>query len=258
MIGHFYEQVTRKDFNSMAVSASTLRTLHRIQRQLTDLRSRLVRGPMQIAAGQAHVTRLNEAVAVAKEDVQKTKLATHQRELQLKEREGRIEDIRAKLNAASSNKEYQMLIEQIAADEQANSVLSDEILELYDKVEQLAEVVQAKAAQLAKGKDDLAKLRQKVEGEKGTLETDVARLVDECQELEATLPRDIKQDFDRIVGTRGEDGLACLEGEFCGHCNQMINPQMFNELLLEKLVLCKSCGAILYLPEDREPKRREE
>ena len=32
---------------------------------------------------------------------------------------------------------------------------------------------------------------------------------------------------------------------------------MFNELLLEKMVLCKSCGAILYLPEDREPVKKD-
>lgn len=212
---------------------------------------------MQIAAGEANLNRLSEAVNAAKDDVKKTQLAASQKELQLKDREGRIEDIRAKLNAASSNKEYQLLIEQIAADEQANSVLSDEILELFDKLETLNQVVKVKVAELAKGQEDLAKLKQKVEGEKGVMETDVARLVDECEALEATLPRDVKQDYDRIVGGRGEDGLACVEGEFCGHCNQMINPQMFNELLMEKLVMCKSCGAIVYLPEDREPKRHE-
>jgi predicted nucleic acid-binding Zn-ribbon protein len=190
--------------------------------------------------------------------VKKTQLATHQKELQLKEREGRIEDVRTRLNSASTNKEYQAWIEQIAADEQANSVLSDEILELFDKVEQVQGGVAETAADLAKATEEFGKLKQRIEGEKGSMESDVARLTSECSELEKTLPSDIKQDFDRIVGTRGEDGLACVEGEFCGHCNQMINPQMFNEMLMEKMVLCKSCGAILYLPEDREPKRRDD
>ena len=242
----------------MAVPAATLRTLHRIHRQLTDLNSRLSRGPKQIEIGKANVAKCEAAVAAAKEDVKKTQLATNQKELQLKERESHIETIRGKLNAASSNKEYQTLLEQIAADEEANSVLSDEILELFDKVEQLQAVVGEQQQALEQGKADFQKLKDKVEGERGSLEADVARLTEECKELEKTLPAEIKQDFDRIVGTRGEDGLACVEGEFCGHCNQMINPQMFNELLLEKMVLCKSCGAILYLPEDREPKRRED
>ena len=242
----------------MAVPASTLRTLHRIHRQLTDLNSRLDRGPRQIAAGEANLANLEAAVTAAKDDVQKTQLATNQKELQLKEREGHIEDIRAKLNSASTNKEYQTLVEQIAADEQANSVLSDEILELYDKVEQLGGVVNEKQAELSKGKEDFEKLKSKIEGDRESLETDVARLSKECAELQATLPVEIKADFERIVGSRGEDGLACVEGELCGHCNQKINAQMFNELLRENLVLCKSCGAVLYLPENREPVKNDD
>lgn len=241
----------------MAVSAATLRTLHRIHRQLTDLRSRLNRGPKQVAAGEANVAKLQTAVDAAKEDVKKCQLTTNQKELQLKEREGQIEDTRTKLNSASTNKEYQALVEKIAADEQANSVLSDEILEMFDRAEQLGIVVKEKEADLAKGKEDFEKLRAKVDGERDSLETDVARLTKECQELEETLPAEIKQDFDRIVGGRGEDGLACVEGEYCGHCNQSINAQMFNLLLKEEFLLCKSCGAILYLPEDREPIKRD-
>ena len=239
----------------MAVSAATLRTLHRIHRQLTDLRSRLARGPKQVAFGEANVEKLQAVVDAAKEDVKKCQLATNQKELQLKEREGQIEDTRAKLNSASTNKEYQALVEKIAADEQANSVLSDEILEMFDRVEQLGIVVKEKEADLSKGKEDCEKIRNKVEGEKASLEADLVRLTGECEELENSLPVDIRPDYSRIVGGRGEDGMACVEGEFCGHCNQMINAQMFNLLLLEELVLCKSCGAILYLPEDREPKK---
>lgn len=241
----------------MAIPAATFRTLHRIHRQLTDLRSRLDRGPKQVAAGEANVAKFQAAVDAAKEDVKKCQLTTNQKELQLKEREGQIEDTRAKLNSASTNKEYQTLVEKIAADDQANSVLSDEILEMFDRAEQLGITVKEKEAELAKGKEDFAKLKAKVEGERESLETDLARLTKEGQELQDTLPAEIQQDFARVVGGRGEDGLACIEGEFCGHCNQKINAQMFNLLLKEELVLCKSCGAFLYLPEDREPIKRD-
>ena len=238
----------------MAVPAATLRTLHRIHRQLTDLRSRLDRGPKQIAFAEANLTTLSGVVDSAKEDVKKAQLTTNQKELQLKEREAGIEATRTKLNTASSNKEYQAFVEKIAADEQANSVLSDEILEMFDKVEDLQKVVKEKEAELNQAKGECDQLRKRVNGEKQSLEEDVARPTGECKELEVTLPADIKSDFDRIVGTRGEDGLAVIEEGFCGHCNQAVNSQMINELMMEeKMILCKSCGAILYLPENLEP-----
>ena len=47
----------------MSVSASALRELHRIHRQLTDLRERADRGPKQIRARETNLTRLNEDLA---------------------------------------------------------------------------------------------------------------------------------------------------------------------------------------------------
>ena len=50
------------------------------------------------------------------------------KQLQMKEREEKIVNLQGKLNAAKENREYQALKDQIAADKQANVVLSDEIL----------------------------------------------------------------------------------------------------------------------------------
>ena len=242
----------------MTGSSATLRTLHRIHRQLTDIRSRLDKGPKLIAARKANLEAMAGKVEMAKQVVKETQLATNQKELQLKEREAQILTTQGKLNTANSNKEYQAFVEQIAADEQANSVLSDEILELFDKIEELKKAVHDRESEFSQGEEELAQVTKKIEGERETLEADLSRLMAECEELEASLPAEVKQDFERIVGTRGEDGLAVVEEEFCGNCNQRVNPQMINELLMEKVVLCKSCGAFLYLPENREPVKRGE
>ena len=75
------------------------------------------------------------------------RVATDQKQLQLKSDEQKIKDHRAKLNAAASNREYQILKEQIAADEMTNSVLEDEIIEAMEKVDQLqATIAEAEAA----------------------------------------------------------------------------------------------------------------
>ena len=60
------------------------------------------------------------------------------KQLQLKSREDRIEDLRTKLNGANSNKEFQAFKEQIAADEQANLVMQDEVFEALEKIDDLS------------------------------------------------------------------------------------------------------------------------
>ena len=59
----------------------------------------------------------------------------------------RSTSLKAKLNAAASNREYQALKDQIAADQMAGSVLADEILEALEKIDELAAVSRRAAAE---------------------------------------------------------------------------------------------------------------
>ena len=97
----------------MSITAEALRELHRIHRQLTDLRGRLERGPKQLDAAEAGVRKMEADLTEAKEAAQKARITSDEKQLQLKGREDRIDDLQGKLNSASSNKEYQALKEQI-------------------------------------------------------------------------------------------------------------------------------------------------
>ena len=57
-------------------------------------------------------------------------------------------------------------------------------------------------------------------------------------------------EYDRVATARGEAALAQVDGEVCGSCYQTLTTQMMNVLYLSKPLFCKSCGALLYLPED--------
>ena len=113
----------------MSVTAAALRDLHRLHQQLADLRDRLERGPKQVRAREANVAQLDARLAEAREKAKQTQMAVDRKQLDLKSGEQKVLDLRVKLNTANNNREYQALLEQIAAAEMAGSVLSDEILE---------------------------------------------------------------------------------------------------------------------------------
>ncbi len=240
----------------MSVTAGTLRDLHRLHRQLTDLRSRLERGPRQIRAADAQITQLEQQWQQAKETVTRSRVLADQKELQLREREGRIRDVRSRLNSCSSNREYQAHLEQIAADEQANSVLSDEILELLDKISEQQQQAKKAEENVERAKQERQTVQQRVEGERASLEADRDRLAKELAQAEAALPGEFRAEYGRVVKARGEEALAPLDGDCCGGCYQTITPQMLNELLQDRPVTCKSCGCLIYRPEGWESPTR--
>jgi predicted nucleic acid-binding Zn-ribbon protein len=227
----------------------SLATLHRIHRQLADLRDRLERGPKQFKAAEANVKKCDAELAQAKETFKQAKIACDEKQLQLKSREAKLVDLTAKLNMAQSNKEYQLLKDQIAADKQANSVLADEILEALERLDQLQAAAKVAEQNLAKTKEDLGKVRQRIDSQQQGLETELARVTGELKAAEDLLDGDFKQNYLRLARSMGEDALAPAEGGCCGGCSQTFTAQTLNLLKLDKPVFCKSCGRMLYLAE---------
>jgi len=238
---------------ALAVATATLRTLHRIHRQLADLSDQLAAGPRQVAARTRQVEAAEAGRASAQEAVKQARLAADQKQLQLKSAEVKIRDLGAKLNACKTNREYQTLTEQIAADRMATRVLEDEILEALERVDALKPAVPAAEQALAAAKRSLDEARAVVDAEAGRLAAEVARVREELRAVEGDLSPDVREKYDRGVKQKGADALAAVDGQSCSGCCQQITGNMLSELMLGRLVQCRSCGRLLYAPESSPP-----
>ena len=238
---------------AVAVVTETLRTLHRIHRQLADLSDQLAAGPRTVAVRTKQVEAAEAAKATAQDDVKKAKVVADQKQLQLKTAEAKIRDLEGKLNACKTNREYQTLKDQIAADTMATKVLEDEILEALERVDALKPTVPAAEAEVAAAKKLLDEAKARVAAETGRLEGEVARVRSELEAAERDLPDDVRDKYVRIVKQKGADGMAPLDGQSCGGCFQQITGNMVSDLMLGKIVACRSCGRLLYVPESSRP-----
>jgi predicted nucleic acid-binding Zn-ribbon protein len=238
----------------MAVTAGALRELHRIHRQLSDLRERKERGPKQIKAREANLARLAEELSKLQADHKAARVRSDQKQLLLKSGEEKVESLKVKLNAAASNREYQALKDQIAADQMAGSVLADEILEVMEKIDELAKQITEQQQKIAVTKDELAKSQQAVRDQTGTLDSEIKRLDAELRQAESALPADFREHYQRVVNSKHEDAMAEVQGEFCGGCFQQLTPNNMAELSMSIAIFCRNCGRLIYLPEDRTPK----
>lgn len=235
----------------MSFQLSVLNDLHRIHQQLFDLRERIERGPKQIRARQANVTQGEQKLVAAKTELQSARVTADQKQLQLKSGEIKIEDLRGKLNASQSNREYQALKDQIAASEMAGSVLQDEILETLEKIDLLKRNVGEAEQNLVKAKEELVKYEATVREQEAGLQSEYLRVEGNLDTTEAILPPEYRDAYQRAVKSKGADAMAVVENNSCTGCYQNLTANHFNELRLNKIVFCRSCGRILYLPEDR-------
>jgi predicted nucleic acid-binding Zn-ribbon protein len=233
---------------TVAIAIDTLRTLHRMHRQLEDLQGRLDGGPRRVAVLTKAVSTAEAARDSAKETIKQARLAVDRKQLQLRSAESKIADLDGKLNACKTNREYQTLGDQIAADRMATKVLEDEILEALESLDALGlEVPKAEEA-VTVAQRMLAAEQGRVRDEKGHLDEEVARIRGELAVTEKELADDVRARYDRVVKQKGADGMAAIDGQSCGGCHQQITSNMTSDLLVGRIVACRSCGRLLYTP----------
>jgi predicted nucleic acid-binding Zn-ribbon protein len=236
------------------LTAETLRTLHRIHRQLNDLRERLNRGPQVAAARQANVERLERELARLQKDALALRMATDDKQSQLAGKEAAVEKRRLQLRQASDNREYQALRDDIAAAEAANGVLEVEILEAMEKLDQMDLQIQKAKAAAGRARQEADRIGQETKEQGPRTQSEIERLGGELKQCEASLPGDFRELYRRVVRHKGEDALASVQGEYCEGCNQHVPVNLINNLLLNRPAVCKACGRLLYLPEDYSPR----
>lgn len=231
---------------ALAVTADAVRTLHRMHRQLEDLRSRLAAGPRAIDARSRNADAITARLGLLQEEIRKARLVADQKQLQLRSMETRIKDCEAKRNAAKTNREYQLLGEQMAADDEAKKVLEDEILEALERVDALKGTQPPIEAELAAAKAALDEMKAKVQAERGSLDAEVARITADLERAEQDLPAESRESYRRMVRSKGADAMAQLDGESCGGCCQQLPPNSVAELSQGRVVPCRSCGRMVY------------
>jgi len=231
----------------VALDFQLLRKIHRLLKQINDVEHRIRRGPMKVKVVAGNEANFLNELEAAQAAVKKCRMACDAKELQLDEREAKIVDFKGKLNAADSNKEFQLLKERIAADEQANAVQQDEILEQLERLDQLIATVETAKANYAKAQVETKKITDQVELETESLKSELKRVTEELAEAEKELPRDIMADYRRLVTAKSEDALGETDMQVCGNCNQRLTTQMAADLMLKKPLMCQGCGCLMYV-----------
>ena len=233
----------------MNVSDSVVRTLHQLLVQIADIKSQIERGPKQIKAAQTQVDAAKDCLQKCKDTIKHKKMEADRKQLQLREREAKIHGWEGKMNSATNNREFQAIKEQIAADTQANNVLSDEILETLEEIDALQLAFKDYQEKLHLTEAEKAKTDSNVAQRIATLQQELIRVEGNLTEAEKQLPPEAMSDYKRLITSRGEDAMAQLDDVSCGGCYTGLTPRILDKLRMGNPFICPSCGRLLYRPE---------
>ena len=233
----------------MSSATGGLRELHQVHLDLDACQKQLENGPRRIAAHEKKLAKKQAEIDAHKADITTLQKTADGKNLQIRTNEQTVADTKAKLNQAKSNVEFDIFKGQIAKAEKANATLEDEYLELLEQVDaentRLGELngeLKAAEASLQTTKDDFAAQEPQVKTQAADLET-------ELREAEKCIPTKMMEQYRRLVIAHGPSTLAPLDASACSECFVELSPQNIVEVRTAKIVICKSCGRILYSPD---------
>jgi predicted nucleic acid-binding Zn-ribbon protein len=233
----------------MAGPATILREIHRLRCHAKNLQSEIDRGPRVQKAQQVKVTRQEETIREAHDTLKRLKMMSHEKEGLLKATLQQIGKHERQLNEAGSKKEYDALKSEITADQKKCQGLEDEILGYMGEIEERTARLPELEKALQQAKQEYVEFEKSSQSRLVSLTEQLNQVLRGMQEVEATLPPDVRPQYDRLAAARGEDAMAPVEHRTCMACYTAITAQNYNDLMLSQFVLCKNCGRALYLPD---------
>lgn len=225
----------------------SLRNLHELHRQLKEVRDQLAKGPRLVRVKVQLVEQKQSELDGGKQEQKSLKMLSDQKSLQLKSLEVKLNDLQGKLNQAASNREYEILSGQISADTVAKSVLEDEILETFDKIEAAGKRIKELEAQLVQLKKDEAQMREKIAAAEPGLNDRRQKLEVAVASAEEFLPAEPKLQYRRLVQAHGADAMAEVTGNTCSSCYVSLPAQTVVALRTGEILFCKTCGKLMYV-----------
>ena len=233
----------------------TIRKLVRLREmdeKLQHLEQRLQDGPRILGLRKAELDTAHEAVERQKEEIRNCKLASKERENELKKKEEEIkkQEVHLLTTKKMSNEEYQAHQAEIKRLKQEAGELEEAILLSFDRVEEAERGLTALEREMAARREEYEVFGKEVEKDMAAYEEEIAALKKEREALAETVDFEALKVYERVRSARDGVAVVPVEGNNCGGCHMTVTPNDLARLQgLQDIVLCKSCQRILYLPD---------
>src|SRR5438270_8934574 len=205
--------------------AGIFKELHRLRQHARDLQSELERGPRTLKLQEDKLANQELGLKDYQESIKKHKVAILQKESQIKAKQQEIAKYEKQRNEVKDKKSYDALNVEIAAAKKEVQKIEDEILVDMEQIEQMTAQIPLKEQESKKAKENIARVIDDIQAKRKTLTELLQQANQQIEQVEATLPEDVRPQYERLVAARGADAIAAVQGRTCVPCYTEITAQ---------------------------------
>jgi predicted nucleic acid-binding Zn-ribbon protein len=173
-----------------------------------------------------------------------------EKESELKQGQEKLRKAKERLLEVKTNKEYQAMLTEIDTVEKSNGRIEEEILVLYDRIDEKKGFVKSHEKDLKQYQGSYEAERKQIDAELSSIDGELEIQQKKFEALVPALKPDLLRRYEMIKGRRNGVAVVSARNAVCSGCNMNLPPQLYNELQRsEELICCPNCNRILYWDE---------
>jgi hypothetical protein len=237
----------------MRQTLGLLFNLQQIDDEIDALRADEEEIPRLKEEAQAEVREIEEELKTHRQEALDLAKLRKQKELEMEETAQKRAKFQAQQFQVKTNREYEALQHEIVSLETQVSAFEDQILEILDRSEKVAQAV-------AENEKALAAAVEKVRLEHAELDEKGARLAREIEVkagarsgLASGLQEKLLDRYERIRDVKDGLAVATVKNGACSGCFRRIPPQEMQILRRsDRILTCEGCGRLIMWKEDAQ------
>ncbi|MDP3041325.1 MAG: C4-type zinc ribbon domain-containing protein [Candidatus Omnitrophota bacterium] len=206
--------------------------------------------PQEIKAmGAAFELKKQDLAALEKKslDLQKQR---KEKELELATNAEGVKKLSAQLFSLKTNKEFQVMQQQIADAKADGAVIEEKILISFEESDKIKAQIDSENLKLKCEEKIFLQQKKVVELRSEEIGGRLSQLDAQRKQIIPGIDPRMLQEYERILHSR--DGLAIVpvKDNSCGGCHMSVPPQVINLIkMYEHIITCEVCNRILYITE---------
>jgi len=225
--------------------------LQKIDSQIFALKKQVKEKSEGLNVFSVQIENKNTQIKGFEEELKQIQVKHKEKELDLQVKEESVVKQQVKLPQVKTNKEYNALLLEIEKMKADNSVLEEDVLKGFDRIDEFS-------FKIKKEKQDTNKQQEIFKQEKIFLEKEIKLLNSQIDDLilkkksliDSGIDAEALSLYEKILENKINLAIVPVINNCCQGCFMAVRPQTLNEIKIGKLVTCEYCVRILYLASD--------
>jgi hypothetical protein len=171
--------------------------------------------------------------------------------LDLASKEENSKKLQSQLYQLKTNKEYQVMLQQIQDAKADASLIEDKILQLFEQMDKIKAEIEGEKKRLGEEEQTFNQQKKKADDRIKEIDGHLAQLDGQRKQIIPEINHKIFAQYERILTNRDGLAIVTVKDDSCQGCNMYVPPQVINLIkMYERIITCEVCNRILYIEDE--------